>query len=1165
MESNNTKANRLLILVLAFYITSTEAFHDEALRILIVGIRGQSRFSAADLLSGREDGGQEDRKIVKTPVFTDEGRRMMLVTGPNLCEEDTVRQAFTMLYLSSPGPHAVLMVLNLEDQQSQQCDIVKRAQELLGAEVLQYCIVLLLKNNQEHLTEASREMINACEGRFYIIKDSEPKPAQTAALAAEIDKIVSLNGDRFYSVLKETQQLEPETSHDDEVRVLIVGIRGQSRFSAADLLSGRKDGGREDREIVKTDEGHRMKLVTGPNLCEEDTVGQTITTALFLSSPGPHSVLMVLNLEDQQSQQCDIVKRAQELLGTEVLQYCIVLLLQNNEEHDITVASREMINACEGRFYIIRDYEPSHDEALRILIVGITASHDDDEDNDDDEVRILIVGIRGQSRFSAADLLSGREDGGQEDIEIVKTPVITDEGRRMMLVTGPNLCEEDTARQTFTTALSLSSPGPHAFLIVLNLEDQQSQQCDIVKRAQELLGAEVLQYCIVLLLQNHQERLTEASGEMINVCGGRFYFIRDSKPKPAQAAALVAEIDKKQSKWILTLILTFHITSVKAEASHNDEVRILIMGMRGESRFSAADLLSGRKNGGQEDREIVKTPVITDEGRRMMLVTGPNLCEEDTARQTFTTALSLSFPGPHAVLIVLNMEDQQSQQCDIVKRAQELLGEEVLKYCIVLLHQNHQKRLTGAFRERINACGGRFHIISDYEPKPTQTAALVAEIDKKTYDAEILNFGLRASRMGQVNTQLTSDSCSKATMLSLLSGPRQRHHNFSAVLLFLAFFASHVDEVRILLVGIRGESRFSAADLLSGRKDSGQEDREIVKTPVITDEGRRMMLVTGPNLCEEDTARQTFTTALSLSSPGPHAVLIVLNLEDQQSQQCDIVKRAQELLGEEVLKYCIVLLHQNHQKRLTGAFREMINACGGRFYIISDSEPKLAQTAALVAEIEKLVWLNASHDEALRILIVGIRGRSRFSAADLLSGRKDDGQEDREIVKTPVFTDDGHRMMLVTGPNLCEDDTARQTFTKALYLSSPGPHAVLMVLNLEDQQSQQCDIVKRAQKLLGAKVLQYCIVLLLQNHQEHLTGASREMINACGGRFRIIRDSEPKPAEKAALVEEINKGRLSEEVWANPDVSLKFRRSEWLHGTLSVPSQFYKFLPFSIC
>ncbi len=194
--------------------------HDDEVRILVVGIRGQSRFIAADLLSGRKDGRQEDREIVKTPVITDEARRMMLVTGPNLCEEDTARQTFTTaLFLSSPGPHAVLMVLNLEDQQSQQCDIEKRAQELLGAEVLQYCIVLLLQNHQEPFTGASRgiagEMINACGGRFHIIRDSEPKPAQRAALIAEIDKLVQLNDHRFYSVLTQEAEETIQNVHEE--------------------------------------------------------------------------------------------------------------------------------------------------------------------------------------------------------------------------------------------------------------------------------------------------------------------------------------------------------------------------------------------------------------------------------------------------------------------------------------------------------------------------------------------------------------------------------------------------------------------------------------------------------------------------------------------------------------------------------------------------------------------------------------------------------------------------------------------------------------------------------------------------------------------------------------------------------------------------------------
>ncbi|XP_026057589.1 GTPase IMAP family member 5 [Carassius auratus] len=251
MKLTNTKPVSLFTLILLFHTVQAEASHDDIdeVRILVVGVRGQSRFSAADLLSGRKDGGQEDREIVKTPVITDGARRMMLVTGPNLCEEDAARQSFTTaLFLSSPGPHAVLMLLNLEDHQSQQCDIEKRAQELLGAEVLQYCIVLLLQNHQEPLTGASRgiagEMINACGGRIHIIRDSEPKPAQRAALIAEIDKLGQLNGGSFYSVHKLETVETIQDMHENQVLSVIyetfggaVGIIGWIFFISVTALA----------------------------------------------------------------------------------------------------------------------------------------------------------------------------------------------------------------------------------------------------------------------------------------------------------------------------------------------------------------------------------------------------------------------------------------------------------------------------------------------------------------------------------------------------------------------------------------------------------------------------------------------------------------------------------------------------------------------------------------------------------------------------------------------------------------------------------------------------------------------------------------------------------------------------------------------------------------
>lgn len=206
------------MLIAAFHMIVTsqhvEALENpEALRVLSVGVRGQSSISIADLLSGNKEQELKDGEIVKTPVMTDEGRRLTLVTGPNLCEEDTARQSFTTaLFLSSPGPHAVLMLLHLEGPQAEPpCDLLQQAQELLGAEVLQYCIVLLQQNQQERLTGASRgiagDMINACGGRFHIIPDAQSKPA---ALLEEIDKLVWLNDRRFYSASNKTRLLHLE-------------------------------------------------------------------------------------------------------------------------------------------------------------------------------------------------------------------------------------------------------------------------------------------------------------------------------------------------------------------------------------------------------------------------------------------------------------------------------------------------------------------------------------------------------------------------------------------------------------------------------------------------------------------------------------------------------------------------------------------------------------------------------------------------------------------------------------------------------------------------------------------------------------------------------------------------------------------------------------------
>ncbi|XP_065133448.1 uncharacterized protein [Paramisgurnus dabryanus] len=224
MKVSKTKPKCLLVLILTFYIAAVQSkasSHDEDLRVLIVGDERHVRYSTEVLL------GKKESRQMNDTVITDDGQKMIVVSGPNPCFKNTEESFKTALFLSSPGPHAVLMALDPEDPESEQCDVLKHLHESLGSEVLQYCIVLLLQQ-QHHPEKAeditvgkAREMINTCGGRFHRITDPRP------ALIAEINKLLWLNERTFYSLeifktLQDTEQTHIDEDAVEEDRLFTV-------------------------------------------------------------------------------------------------------------------------------------------------------------------------------------------------------------------------------------------------------------------------------------------------------------------------------------------------------------------------------------------------------------------------------------------------------------------------------------------------------------------------------------------------------------------------------------------------------------------------------------------------------------------------------------------------------------------------------------------------------------------------------------------------------------------------------------------------------------------------------------------------------------------------------------------------------------------------------
>ncbi|ROL46040.1 GTPase IMAP family member 1 [Anabarilius grahami] len=127
------------------------------------------------------------------------------------------------VYLSSPGPHAFLLVFPLNakftDQEQQ---ITQQIKLIFGQEVLEYSIILfthgnLLENqNIEELIGRNRalsHLVDRCGGRFHVFNNKiENNIEQVKDLLQMIDTMIEQNGRRHYSneMLEDAQRFRQE-------------------------------------------------------------------------------------------------------------------------------------------------------------------------------------------------------------------------------------------------------------------------------------------------------------------------------------------------------------------------------------------------------------------------------------------------------------------------------------------------------------------------------------------------------------------------------------------------------------------------------------------------------------------------------------------------------------------------------------------------------------------------------------------------------------------------------------------------------------------------------------------------------------------------------------------------------------------------------------------
>ncbi|XP_051733173.1 GTPase IMAP family member 4-like isoform X2 [Ctenopharyngodon idella] len=181
----------------------------------------------------------------------------------------------------------------------------------------------------------------------------------------------------------------------------------------------------------------------------------------------------------------------------------------------------------------------------------MASAHEDDLQ----EVRIVLLGVCGAGKSSIGNAILGREvfkESRTRESEIQTGRV---EDRNISIIDTPgffntHLTDEEMKNQ-MTKSLYLCYPGPHVFLLIINLEDFIEDERNVVEEIQENFGAQVFKFTLVLFTGREQISKREwklfthstTFQELVSLCRENYHVI-NSKNEINEITELLQKIDE---------------------------------------------------------------------------------------------------------------------------------------------------------------------------------------------------------------------------------------------------------------------------------------------------------------------------------------------------------------------------------------------------------------------------------------------------------------------------------------------------------------------------------------------------------------------------------------------------------------------------------------------